>query len=60
MLVRVRARIRRGVDSAFMRLAIASGLTLDSASVQSRSVAAWKKAGDGPDANTPAVFAMGA
>lgn len=42
------------------RLAIASGLTLDSANVQSRSVASWKKAGDGPDANTPAVFAMGA
>ena len=42
------------------RLAIASGLTLDNACVLSRSVAAWKKAGDGPDANTPAVFALGA
>lgn len=42
------------------RLAIASGLTLASAQVQSRSIAAWKKAGDGPDAQTPAVFAIGA
>jgi 16S rRNA (cytidine1402-2'-O)-methyltransferase len=42
------------------RLAIASGLTLDSARLLSRSVAAWKKAGEGPDANTPAVFALGA
>ena len=42
------------------RLAIASGLTLESASIQSRSVAAWKKAPAGPDAQTPAVFAIGA
>lgn len=42
------------------RLAIASGLTLASASIQSRSVAAWKKSGTGPDAQTPAVFAIGA
>ena len=42
------------------RLAIASGLTLASASLQSRSVAAWKKAPTGPDAQTPAVFAIGA
>ena len=42
------------------RLAIASGLTLASASIQSRSVAAWKKSGSGPDAQTPAVFAIGA
>ena len=41
------------------RLAIASGLTLDSASIQSRSVAAWKKSPTGPDAQTPAVFAIG-
>lgn len=41
------------------RLAIASGLTLDSASVQSRSAAAWKKAATGPDAQTPTVFAIG-
>ena len=42
------------------RLAIASGLTLNSASIQSRSVAAWKKSPTGPDAQTPAVFAIGA
>lgn len=42
------------------RLAIASGLTLASASIQSRSVAAWKKSLTGPDAQTPAVFAIGA
>ena len=42
------------------RLAIASGLTLASASIQSRSVAAWKKSPTGPDAQTPAVFAIGA
>ena len=41
------------------RLAIASGLTLASASIQSRSVAAWKKSPTGPDAQTPAVFAIG-
>lgn len=42
------------------RLAIASGLTLASASIQSRSVAAWKKSPTGPDGQTPAVFAIGA
>ncbi len=42
------------------RLAIASGLTLADASIQSRSAAAWKKATSGPDAHTPAVFAIGA
>ena len=42
------------------RLAIASGLTLASASIQSRSVAAWKKSPAGPDGQTPAVFAIGA
>ena len=41
------------------RLAIASGLTLASASIVSRSVAAWRKAPDGPDGQTPAVFAIG-
>ena len=41
------------------RLAIASGLTLENASIQSRSVAAWKKSPSGPDAQTPAVFAIG-
>ena len=42
------------------RLAIASGLTLANASIQSRTVAAWKKSPTGPDAQTPAVFAIGA
>jgi len=42
------------------RLCIACGLTLGSASIQSRSVAAWKKSGTGADAQTPAVFAIGA
>ena len=42
------------------RLAVASGLTLASARISSRSVAEWKRAGDGPDADTPAVFALGA
>lgn len=42
------------------RLAIASGLTLESASIQSCSVAAWKKSPTGPDGHTPAVFAIGA
>ena len=41
------------------RLVIASGLTLASASIQSRPVAAWKKSSTGPDAQTPAVFAIG-
>ncbi len=41
------------------RLAIASGLTLETANIQSRSVVAWKKAMSGPDAQTPAVFAIG-
>ncbi len=42
------------------RLAIASGLTLATARIDSRSVAAWKKAPEGPDGQTPAVFAIGA
>ncbi len=42
------------------RLAIASGLTLATARIHSRSIAAWKKTMDGPDAHTPAVFAIGA
>ncbi len=41
------------------RLAIASGLTLASADIQSRSVAQWKKGLLGPDNHTPAVFAIG-
>lgn len=42
------------------RLAIASGLTLDSANIQSHTIATWKKGVAGPDAQTPAVFAVGA
>lgn len=42
------------------RLAVASGLTLATAHIDSRSVAAWKKAPQGPDGQTPAVFAIGA
>ena len=42
------------------RLAIASGLTLDSAKIQSHTIATWKKGVVGPDAQTPAVFAVGA
>ncbi len=44
---------------ASTRLAIASGLTLASARIHSRSVSDWKKSGAGPDAQTPAVFAIG-
>lgn len=42
------------------RLAIACGLTLASANIQSRSIADWRKSPAGPDAQTPAVFAIGA
>lgn len=42
------------------RLAIASGLTLATASIQSRSVAAWKKSGQTVQAQMPTVFAIGA
>jgi len=41
------------------RLAIASGLTLPSASIQSHTVAQWKKGRQGPDGHTPAVYAIG-
>ena len=41
------------------RIAMASGLTLDSASVQSRSAKDWKKLGTAPDNRTPVVFAIG-
>ena len=41
------------------RLAIASGLTLTSASIQSHTVAQWKKGPKGPDGHTPAVYAIG-
>lgn len=41
------------------RLSIASGLTLATANIQSRSVAQWKKGLKGPDGHTPAVYAIG-
>ena len=41
------------------RLAIASGLTLPSVSIQSHTVAHWKKGRQGPDGHTPAVYAIG-
>lgn len=41
------------------RLAIASGLTLPSASIQSHTIAQWKKGLKGPDGHTPAVYAIG-
>lgn len=41
------------------RLAIASGLTLSSASLQSHTIAQWKKGPKGPDGHTPAVYAIG-
>jgi 16S rRNA (cytidine1402-2'-O)-methyltransferase len=41
------------------RLVMASGLTLATASVQSRRVQEWKKLGVVPDKNTPVVFALG-
>ena len=41
------------------RLVMASGLTLDNASVQSRTVRDWKKLGTLPDKHTPVVFALG-
>jgi 16S rRNA (cytidine1402-2'-O)-methyltransferase len=41
------------------RLAIASGLTLATASIQSHSIAQWKKGLRGPDGHTPAVYAIG-
>jgi 16S rRNA (cytidine1402-2'-O)-methyltransferase len=41
------------------RLVISSGLTLPSAHIQSHTVAQWKKGLKGPDAHTPAVYAIG-
>ena len=46
--------------NANTRLVIASGLTLGSASIQSHTVAQWKKGLQGPDGHTPAVYAVGA
>jgi 16S rRNA (cytidine1402-2'-O)-methyltransferase len=41
------------------RLALASGLTLESARIASRSVQDWKQLGTEPDNRTPVVFAIG-
>ena len=41
------------------RLVMASGLTLQSAHIQSRSAKDWKKLGTEPDNRTPVVFALG-
>lgn len=41
------------------RLVMASGLTLENASIQSRSAKDWKKLGTAPDNRTPVVFAIG-
>jgi len=41
------------------RAAIACGLTLDNASIQSRCVQDWKKVNFTPDSRTPMVFAIG-
>lgn len=41
------------------RLAIASGLTLAGAQIQSHTVAQWKRGLKGPDGHTPAVYAIG-
>jgi 16S rRNA (cytidine1402-2'-O)-methyltransferase len=42
------------------RLCIASGLTLAGQSVRSQTVAQWRQNPAGPDAHTPAVYAIGA
>jgi len=41
------------------RLAVSSGLTLASARTRSQTVRQWRQPGDGPDNQTPAVFALG-
>lgn len=41
------------------RLALASGLTLASACIRSQCVADWRRQAQGPDAQTPTVFAIG-
>lgn len=48
-----------GSLQAGTRLALASGLTLESARIASRSVKDWKKLGTEPDNRTPVVFAIG-
>lgn len=41
------------------RLAVSSGLTLQSAHTRSQPVKQWRQQSSGPDKNTPAVFAIG-
>jgi 16S rRNA (cytidine1402-2'-O)-methyltransferase len=41
------------------RLAVSSGLTLDSVRTRSQLVKLWRQNPDGPDNHTPAVFAIG-
>ena len=41
------------------RLVMASGLTLETANIQSRTAKDWKKTGTEPDNRTPVVFALG-
>ena len=48
-----------GSLQAGTRLALASGLTLESARIASRSVKDWKQLGTEPDNRTPVVFAIG-
>ena len=42
------------------RLCVASGLTLATADIRSARVETWRRAPQGPDGHTPAVFAIGA
>ena len=41
------------------RLALASGLTLESAHIRSQSVQQWRQRPEAPDKHTPVVFALG-
>ena len=41
------------------RLALASGLTLESARIRSQSVQQWRQRPEAPDKHTPVVFALG-
>jgi 16S rRNA (cytidine1402-2'-O)-methyltransferase len=44
---------------ASTRLCVASGLTLAKQNVRSQTVARWREQANGPDGDTPAVFAIG-
>jgi 16S rRNA (cytidine1402-2'-O)-methyltransferase len=41
------------------RLCVASGLTLSGQHIRSETVAQWRQRPEGPDAHTPAVYALG-